>query len=317
MARADRVPRTMASDLARALAGQLSAPGPVNETIAEVDSGTPYAMIRGLVCSAAAGTSLRSPSSAAPKGVSGEDSVVYVVEAVGLGMVKIGTTRDIEERLSDLRYAAPTGLKLLMTMPGGLREERALHRRFAEHRSHGEWFHHEPIREALEGLNGRVEVLSTRLACLDCGAIRSQHSRSRAKRCKSCALKHAWSMGQRQPAPENRCLSCKCVLGRKAHHHTLLCRGCGMRKAWAGDAYRASVMAARTVSRKRCLACNGTLEVKSKAKYHAHCWERLSGVPTQRPHGLHGGCNSGGDVKAQRPAINDSANFQAPEERTL
>jgi hypothetical protein len=67
-------------------------------------------------------------------------SVVYVIEAVGLGMVKIGTSRNLENRLADLRYLCPMDIALVKAVPGGKELEAHLHKRFHEHRSHGEWF---------------------------------------------------------------------------------------------------------------------------------------------------------------------------------
>jgi hypothetical protein len=199
---------------------------------------------------------------------------VYFVEAPGFDLVKIGFAKSVEKRMADLRYAAPTGLALLKTLPGGRREERALHKRFHEHRTHGEWFKLSPIRAAIDALGGTVELLSERLACVDCGAIRSEHSRARAKRCRVCAGKaRTASLVPRVPA-EVRCLACERTVA--ASNLSGLCRPCGMRKAWASDSYQATILAARARRRRKCKRCGEALESR-RASYHPACWEATDG----------------------------------------
>lgn len=74
---------------------------------------------------------------------------VYAVQAVTLGLVKIGVADDAVKRLRELRNFSPDRLNLL-----GLAKcsrfgllERELHQRFAAQRRHGEWF--EPTDEML------------------------------------------------------------------------------------------------------------------------------------------------------------------------
>jgi hypothetical protein len=68
------------------------------------------------------------------------DGWIYIVGAVGAGMVKIGFTRNPPTRIKALRADAAWTLLVLRLVPGSVSDERALHRRFAEHRDHGEWF---------------------------------------------------------------------------------------------------------------------------------------------------------------------------------
>ncbi len=65
-------------------------------------------------------------------------SVVYFV--AGGELIKIGTTIDLETRLKDLQNMSATAIAFLSSMPGGYKEERELHVRFAHLRAHGEWF---------------------------------------------------------------------------------------------------------------------------------------------------------------------------------
>lgn len=67
-------------------------------------------------------------------------SVVYFVEAVGLGMVKIGWTLRIKTRLRTLQCASPSTLRLVGVAPGGHKDERVLHKMLRRHRVRGEWF---------------------------------------------------------------------------------------------------------------------------------------------------------------------------------
>jgi len=81
----------------------------------------------------------RSPSSSADYLEARDDLVVYFIRAES-GQIKIGVSVDVVERLQDLQSASPSRLELLGTVSGGLREEGRLHRKFAAHRLHGEWF---------------------------------------------------------------------------------------------------------------------------------------------------------------------------------
>lgn len=56
------------------------------------------------------------------------------------GFVKIGHAQDVKARVAVLQTASRQTLRLLGAMPGGRREEAALHRRFAPTRARGEWF---------------------------------------------------------------------------------------------------------------------------------------------------------------------------------
>lgn len=66
---------------------------------------------------------------------------IYVIEAQGLGRVKIGRTDDLQSRYRDLSCASPVALRVMLVLRAGDGvSERGLHRRFAAHRLHGEWF---------------------------------------------------------------------------------------------------------------------------------------------------------------------------------
>lgn len=54
--------------------------------------------------------------------------------------IKIGVSIDVRARVRGLSTSSPVPIELLAAMPGGVDEERALHRRFAYLRMNGEWF---------------------------------------------------------------------------------------------------------------------------------------------------------------------------------
>lgn len=124
-------------------------------------------------------------------------SVVYFIEAKATGLVKIGTTRDLAKRLQMLRCHSHCPLHVVKVIAGERKVEAELHRRFAAHRSHGEWFWMEPIRaaiDALEHVEGRVAT------CSDC---QSPIRHWQAKRCRLCEQKR-----RRGGRPPPRCRDC-------------------------------------------------------------------------------------------------------------
>lgn len=66
--------------------------------------------------------------------------MIYVIGERRSGVVKIGLSDNPTARLADLQTAHPRPLQLLMTLPGGWRDEQALHDAFADRRLSGEWF---------------------------------------------------------------------------------------------------------------------------------------------------------------------------------
>ena len=66
------------------------------------------------------------------------DYHTYVIEAVGLNMVKIGKAKNVTKRLKQLQTGSPLKLQVLHCFD--LDCEGDLHRHFASHRVNGEWF---------------------------------------------------------------------------------------------------------------------------------------------------------------------------------
>lgn len=82
---------------------------------------------------------------------------VYFIQTLAeSGLVKIGYSIHPKVRLRALQSASGHRLRLLHAEPGSMQDETALHRRFAKHRTEGEWFH--PVPELLEYIESRRVV---------------------------------------------------------------------------------------------------------------------------------------------------------------
>lgn len=66
--------------------------------------------------------------------------VVYVIGVAGSPVVKIGRSAKPAGRLGDIQRMSPVRLEIRWQVEGGAELEGALHRRFKELRTHGEWF---------------------------------------------------------------------------------------------------------------------------------------------------------------------------------
>ena len=78
---------------------------------------------------------------------------VYFIQTA-TGQIKIGKACDVKARLKGLQTSHPVRLELLATTEGGKEQERRYHKRFADHRLHGEWFEpHPDILAEIERLN--------------------------------------------------------------------------------------------------------------------------------------------------------------------
>lgn len=81
---------------------------------------------------------------AQPKRRQADTRSVYFIQADN-GLIKIGVAGSPKDRLRTLRTMSPVALRLVLVLPGrGAPGESELHARFAEHRSHGEWFRPAP-----------------------------------------------------------------------------------------------------------------------------------------------------------------------------
>lgn len=113
------------------------------------------------------GADLTYPDSGRNPNVRAGAPVVYFVEAKRLGVVKIGRTTEMERRLSRLQVASPVELELLLTIPGGRTEEKALHEKHAGDRVRGEWFRISPaVRATIDAL--RPERRGELAGCRHC-----------------------------------------------------------------------------------------------------------------------------------------------------
>lgn len=91
--------------------------------------------------------------------------MVYFIEAVGAGLVKIGfTDGDPTDRLKQLQTGCPHPLRLKGAVQGDARREKAYHAQFAHLREGGEWFR---LTTELEVFIVAVQLVLPRLDELD------------------------------------------------------------------------------------------------------------------------------------------------------
>lgn len=69
---------------------------------------------------------------------------IYFIEAVGMGLIKIGYTIDPVKRFCSMLTSSPAPLSLLGSICGGPQREGAIHAQLEPFRMHGEWFQKAP-----------------------------------------------------------------------------------------------------------------------------------------------------------------------------
>jgi hypothetical protein len=69
-----------------------------------------------------------------------DESVYFIQNAKRIGPIKIGHSRGIEYRFSQLQTSSPFPLAIIATIAGGVEVEKELHGRFKHLRLQGEWF---------------------------------------------------------------------------------------------------------------------------------------------------------------------------------
>lgn len=88
---------------------------------------------------------------------------LYLIEAVGTSMFKIGRAVDPVQRLQNLQAGSPSPLRLVWAAQAEVQAEGMLHRHFCGRRKSGEWFQFEAgdavaqMRVAVEAL--RIELV--------------------------------------------------------------------------------------------------------------------------------------------------------------
>lgn len=76
------------------------------------------------------------------------DGYIYLVWAKGTDKYKIGSSAYPERRIKDLQTGSPIPLSLIAVkeVETPEKEERKLHKLWAKHRAHGEWFTFHPVK---------------------------------------------------------------------------------------------------------------------------------------------------------------------------
>ncbi len=83
----------------------------------------------------------KAPSGGVREGRCNEPGLVYLIGPQGADLIKIGWTKsDPMRRLKQLQTGNGERLCLLGAFPGTRRDERALHEKFSDYRTNGEWF---------------------------------------------------------------------------------------------------------------------------------------------------------------------------------
>ena len=70
--------------------------------------------------------------------------VYFMRRADGVGAIKIGCSKLPRRRLAAMQIWSPEKLEIVAAVPGTFADETRLHRQFAAHRLHGEWFEAAP-----------------------------------------------------------------------------------------------------------------------------------------------------------------------------
>jgi len=79
-----------------------------------------------------------------------ENRWVYFIRSGDQGPIKIGVSCNPQERLRSLQYGRTDILHLVGVMPGGIAQERVLHKKFYHSRLGEEWFR--PTDDVLEAI---------------------------------------------------------------------------------------------------------------------------------------------------------------------
>jgi hypothetical protein len=87
--------------------------------------------------------------------------MIYCLLARQAGRVKIGYTDDPIARIRALQTGCAEELEIVAIVRGDMKQERQLHKQFAGHRAHGEWFH--AHQEILDYFNPSRATASGRL----------------------------------------------------------------------------------------------------------------------------------------------------------
>lgn len=87
-------------------------------------------------------------------------SSVYFVQQGANGPIKIGVSRDVQARLTQLQTSSAHPLQLLVSVAGGSALEADLHKQFEADRLHGEWF--EPSAQLLDFIKTVTAILPRR-----------------------------------------------------------------------------------------------------------------------------------------------------------
>jgi hypothetical protein len=105
----------------------------------------------------------------------------YAIEAIGTGMVKIGSSRDFKTRMWKLQPACPVELRMIASTPDDI--EKRLHVELDAHRLHGEWF---SMNDDVMAAIGKSMAPADLSVMAEFSASRSGRAKAGRHRCKRC-----------------------------------------------------------------------------------------------------------------------------------
>jgi len=122
-----------------------------------------------------------------------EERHIYFMRPIGQdGPIKIGSSRAPERRLATYMEWSPYPLEIVVSMPGDMRTEWAIHRCFADAHSHDEWFR--PIPRLLAAVERLIEGVPLEDAIdlsKQLGEIRPRLRRMKAAKAEMLAAREA------------------------------------------------------------------------------------------------------------------------------
>lgn len=117
---------------------------------------------------------------------------VYFVTCREANAVKIGHSGDPFARAIEIQCGCPFDVKLEATIPGGLKEEKRLHKLFGMDRLRGEWFRLNPVIEAI--IAGDISIDDVPLT----EAVRVLSPRERSELQERLVKEAGWRVGERR-----------------------------------------------------------------------------------------------------------------------
>lgn len=117
---------------------------------------------------------------------------VYVIQASN-GAIKIGHSADPAQRIKTINLHSPLPCRLIAVLEGKMKDELTFHRRFAEHRSHSEWFKDEgEVSQFIAEITGAGLSRIVDWSEVTNGFLTRDEKAARSKSLRSARMKEVW-----------------------------------------------------------------------------------------------------------------------------